>query len=163
MNDELPVELDGEDELTEEDGEWGIWEWSLAAGGTVGAIFVLSWVFSFLAWLAGYALYAGIAAIVLYAGYKGIEALLGDETAGERATSVPEHRIQGELDDLSAESELDSELENLDELDSASGDEVVLDDVSEQDLEADVDASTDLEDDELERKFAELEREMSED
>lgn len=163
MTDDLPVDLDGDDELTDENSEWGIWTWAIAAGGTVGAIFVLSWVFNLLAWLAGYALYFGVGLLALYAVYKGLEYMLGGESTSDRQVAVPESQVEGELEELSGGSDLESELEGIEDLESTGSEEVTLGDLSEEDLEADIEPSADLEDDELEQKFAELERDMSED
>jgi len=168
MSDDLPVDLGDidADAADDEKSEWGIGTWLLAAGGVVAAIFLLSAVFSFLAWLASYALYAGVGIAALYAVYKGVEYLVGGESASDRQTAMPESNVSGELDDLSAASDLHSELEGLDELEGTSGEDVTLGELSEEDLEADIEAdierSSELEDDELERKFAELEKEMPE-
>lgn len=168
MSDDLPVDLDDidEDVASDEQSDWGLGTWLLAAGGVVAAIFILSWVFSFLAWLASYALYAGVGILALYVVYKGVEYMVGGESASDRQTAMPESNVSGELDDLSAGSDLDSELEGLDDLETTSEEEVTLGDLSEEDLEADIesdiDSSSDLEDGELEQKFAELEKEMSE-
>lgn len=165
MSDDLPIDMEIGDEQPGGDGGdegWGVLEWLLAAGGVVVAIYILAYVLNLLVWLTGYALQAAVVVALLYGGYKGLEYLLGgDEASG--ANTMPDTTAAGELDDLSDGGELEGELEGLDELDEAGTEDVTLGDLSEDDLEADVEASADLEDDELEKKFADLEREMSDD
>lgn len=135
MTDDLPIEIDDDFSPEDDDGAT-IWHWLLAAGGVVAAIYILAFIFNFLVGLVGYALQAAVVLLVLYAGYRGLNYLLSDDTSSERQTTLPEDvDVQRELEDLDASAEPD----------------VQLDDVS-------VDMG---EEDELEQKFAELERQFS--
>ncbi len=164
LNDELPVDLDTEPDEGDEGTE--LWHWIAGAGAVVVGIYVLSWLFRVLAGLVGFLVYYGGLALLVYGAYRGVRYMLsGDSSANEasdRQVALPE--------DIDVESELETELGELEsggledgdlegELEGLSLDDELDRGVEEVSVEASADRE--LEDDELERKFAELEREMN--
>ncbi|MFB6351201.1 MAG: hypothetical protein ABEN55_19600 [Bradymonadaceae bacterium] len=165
MSDDLPVDIDTEASSGDDEGT-SIWTWVAGAGGVVVAVYVLNWLFGILFGLMSFLVYYGIIALLVYGAYRGVKHLLSDDSgstaASDEQVALPDDiDVEAELESGGAEGELGSDLES----ELAGGDlQSELDgieaDVETPDVEpAEVSAERD---DELEKKFEQLEKEMNE-
>lgn len=170
LDDDLPVDIDADNAGSDDDGI-PLWKWAAGAGGVIVGLYVLAWLFQVLVGVVGFLAYYGMIALLVYGAYRGVKYMLSGDSSSASTPAVESEDQQVALpDDIDVENELDSELGELesggvDDLD----DELTGVSLDDSDLDSDLDdvsveasAERELDDDELERKFAELEKEMNE-
>ncbi|GEM_PF-6162604 len=143
MADDLPDVYDGD---PGSDEDLSLLDWLLIGAGGIVALYLGWWLlrilFGFLGWLVSTLISVGFAALAVYAIYLFVQWLMGSSTSSSPAGQL-EH-------EPAEETTLDPSLEDD------------FDDIQMADIEDEIDGELGGErsDDELERKFAELEREL---
>lgn len=171
LDDDLPVDIDADNTGSDDDGI-PLWKWAAGAGGAIVGLYLLAWLFEVMIGVVGFLVYYGMIALLVYGAYRGVKYMLSDDTSSSASTPAVESDDQQVAlpEDMDVESELDSELGELesggadnldDELTGVSLDDTELDSDLDE-VSAEASAERELDDDELERKFAELEKEMDE-
>ena len=147
MSDDLPVEID--DPSSNNGGGNDIWKWILGAGGVVVAAYLIIWIFNVLVGLAWFVGKYALIALLIYGAYRAIRSMLG---GGDSSTTKA----------VTSDVETDHVLEEMPQEDAATGelsaDELSADAIAEDELG---DLSGAGVDDDLEKEFAELERQMA--
>jgi hypothetical protein len=144
MSDDLPDLYDGDPSSGDDD--LSLLDWALIGAGGIVAVYLGWWLlrvlFGLLGWLVSTLISVGFAALAVYAVYLFVQWLMGGSKDASPAGQL-EH-------EPAEETMLDPSLEDD------------LDDLEMADIESDLDRDLggDRSDDELERKFEELEREL---